>query len=110
MRQVGNKFWPGFNVGQGRDFTLFALKDGIVHFTRDENLGRTYVIVSQRLGQCSQQRPALLLDEKGQEVKTRTGKYSVPNVQLISDNGLPVKRIPNTQVHKIPKIVNFQSL
>ena len=32
VRQKGSKFHPGLNVGQGRDFTLFALKDGIVNF------------------------------------------------------------------------------
>lgn len=32
VRQCGNKFHPGRNVGQGRDFTLFALTDGIVSF------------------------------------------------------------------------------
>jgi large subunit ribosomal protein L27 len=32
VRQVGNKFWPGVNVGQGRDFTLFAKIDGIVQY------------------------------------------------------------------------------
>jgi len=32
LRQCGTKFMPGFNVGMGRDFTLFALKDGIVKF------------------------------------------------------------------------------
>ena len=32
--QVGNKFHPGANVGQGRDFTLFALKPGVVEFDR----------------------------------------------------------------------------
>lgn len=32
VRQKGNKFFPGRNVGQGRDFTLFALKDGVVSF------------------------------------------------------------------------------
>lgn len=35
VRQVGNKFHPGSNVGQGRDFTLFALKDGVVEFDRN---------------------------------------------------------------------------
>ncbi|HMO52327.1 MAG TPA: 50S ribosomal protein L27 [Kiritimatiellia bacterium] len=35
VRQVGNKFHPGRNVGQGRDFTLFALRDGVVEFDRD---------------------------------------------------------------------------
>ncbi len=34
VRQLGTKFVPGVNVGQGRDFTLFALKDGIVEFDR----------------------------------------------------------------------------
>ena len=32
VRQLGTKFRPGKNVGQGKDYTLFALKDGIVHF------------------------------------------------------------------------------
>jgi large subunit ribosomal protein L27 len=35
VRQLGTKFHPGRNVGQGRDFTLFALKDGVVKFDRD---------------------------------------------------------------------------
>ncbi|HVU37463.1 MAG TPA: 50S ribosomal protein L27 [Opitutales bacterium] len=30
MRQTGTKMHPGDNVGLGRDFTLFALKDGTV--------------------------------------------------------------------------------
>lgn len=32
VRQKGTKFFPGENVGMGRDFTLFALKDGKVVF------------------------------------------------------------------------------
>lgn len=35
VRQVGNKFHPGSNVGQGRDFTLFALKPGVVEFDKN---------------------------------------------------------------------------
>lgn len=35
VRQVGTKFVPGANVGMGRDYTLFALRDGIVEFDRD---------------------------------------------------------------------------
>ncbi len=34
IRQLGNKFHPGTGVGQGRDFTLFALVDGQVMFDR----------------------------------------------------------------------------
>jgi large subunit ribosomal protein L27 len=32
VRQCGTKFFPGCNVGMGRDFTLFATADGQVHF------------------------------------------------------------------------------
>lgn len=32
IRQKGTRFQPGLFVGQGRDFTLFALKDGVVSF------------------------------------------------------------------------------
>ncbi len=34
VRQVGNRFHPGRNVGQGKDYTLFALVDGVVQFDR----------------------------------------------------------------------------
>ncbi len=32
VRQLGTKFHPGKNVGMGRDYTLFALMDGVVAF------------------------------------------------------------------------------
>ncbi len=32
VRQRGTKWHPGFNVGLGKDYTLFALKDGTVQF------------------------------------------------------------------------------
>ena len=35
VRQLGNKFHPGSNVGQGKDYTLFALVDGVVQFDRE---------------------------------------------------------------------------
>lgn len=35
VRQVGNTFHPGKGVGQGKDFTLFALVNGKVAFDRD---------------------------------------------------------------------------
>ncbi|MGC4005890.1 MAG: 50S ribosomal protein L27 [Pirellulales bacterium] len=34
VRQVGNKFHAGRNVGQGSDYTLFALQDGTVEFDK----------------------------------------------------------------------------
>jgi large subunit ribosomal protein L27 len=44
VRQRGTKFWPGDNVGIGRDHTLFATAEGAVKFVtkRDD---RTYVTV-----------------------------------------------------------------
>jgi len=32
VRQLGTVFHPGKNVGIGRDFTLYALVDGVVRF------------------------------------------------------------------------------
>lgn len=32
VRQRGTKFFPGTNVGLGKDFTLFAKVDGIVKY------------------------------------------------------------------------------
>jgi large subunit ribosomal protein L27 len=34
VRQLGTKFHAGANVGQGKDYTLFALTDGVVMFDR----------------------------------------------------------------------------
>jgi large subunit ribosomal protein L27 len=34
VRQVGTRFVGGSGVGQGKDFTLFALVDGVVKFDR----------------------------------------------------------------------------
>ncbi|MCZ6478183.1 MAG: 50S ribosomal protein L27 [Gemmatimonadetes bacterium] len=33
VRQRGTRIHPGRNVGRGRDDTLFALADGVVHFS-----------------------------------------------------------------------------
>ena len=44
VRQRGTKFYPGTNVGMGKDHTLFALTDGIVRF-HDGKLSRKYVSV-----------------------------------------------------------------
>ncbi len=32
VRQRGTKIYPGSNVGMGKDYTLFALCDGVVKF------------------------------------------------------------------------------
>ena len=35
LRQCGTKFHPGKNAGIGRDFTIFALIDGVVEFVKE---------------------------------------------------------------------------
>ena len=37
VRQRGTKFYPGENVGIGRDHTLFALTEGTVEFSTRRN-------------------------------------------------------------------------
>ncbi len=44
VRQRGTKFYPGTNVGMGRDHTLFAKSAGVVAF-QHKALGRTYISV-----------------------------------------------------------------
>ncbi|MFA7439701.1 MAG: 50S ribosomal protein L27 [Sphingomonadaceae bacterium] len=44
VRQRGTKFYPGVNVGIGRDHTLFATVDGRVRF-HDGKLGRKYISI-----------------------------------------------------------------
>ena len=44
VRQRGTQWWPGSNVGMGRDHTLFALTPGAVQFTTKRG-GRCYVSI-----------------------------------------------------------------
>jgi len=45
VRQRGTKFYPGENVGMGKDHTLFALTAGNVEFATKRDK-RTYVTVA----------------------------------------------------------------
>ena len=45
VRQRGTKFKPGNNVGCGKDFTLFALTDGVVQFDQPEGKQKRISIV-----------------------------------------------------------------
>ena len=45
LRQRGTVYHPGKNVGVGKDFTLFALADGVVEFKKRKN-NRTFVSVN----------------------------------------------------------------
>ncbi len=48
VRQRGTKYYPGANVGIGKDHTLFALTGGTVAF-RDGKLGRKFVCVDMAI-------------------------------------------------------------
>ncbi|MFL9485159.1 50S ribosomal protein L27 [Chitinophagaceae bacterium LWZ2-11] len=45
VRQRGTQYHPGKNVGLGRDFTLFALTDGVVEFRKGKD-SKTTVFVN----------------------------------------------------------------
>jgi large subunit ribosomal protein L27 len=44
VRQRGTKFFPGTNVGRGKDDTLFAMIAGVVRYKDRGRLGRTISI------------------------------------------------------------------
>lgn len=44
IRQVGNRWHPGKNVGQGKDYTLFSLIEGHVMF---DQKGRRINVISK---------------------------------------------------------------
>lgn len=52
VRQRGSKFKAGLNVGVGRDFTLFALRDGVVKFQDKGGKGR-FVSVASAPGEAA---------------------------------------------------------
>lgn len=48
VRQVGNLFFPGEHIVQGRDFTLLAKKSGFVKFHKGWK-NRTYISIVDTL-------------------------------------------------------------
>jgi large subunit ribosomal protein L27 len=56
VRQCGTKWHPGTGVGLGRDYTIYALVDGVVQF---EHRNKTQLKISVV---PVQQAPAVLLD------------------------------------------------
>ena len=45
LRQRGTVYHPGKNVGLGKDYTIFALADGVVEFKKGKG-NRTFVSVA----------------------------------------------------------------
>ncbi len=48
VRQTGTKIHAGRHVGMGRDFTLFALEDGVVRYQQSKN--RTVAVIQPPSG------------------------------------------------------------
>lgn len=44
VRQHGTHFHPGENVRKGRDNTLYAVADGVIHFNTARGLKRVHVL------------------------------------------------------------------
>ena len=53
VRQRGTRWYPGTNVGLGKDHTLFALTNGRVCF-RDGKLGRKYVHIETMMPEAAE--------------------------------------------------------
>ena len=58
VRQVGSNFHAGENVGSGKDFTLFALKDGHVKFLRKGPRKRRFISIVPLEAQVQEQAAA----------------------------------------------------
>ncbi|MDX2007471.1 MAG: 50S ribosomal protein L27 [Meiothermus sp.] len=52
VRQRGTKFQAGAGVGQGRDFTLFALVSGVVKFKDKGRMGRFVLVQAPELAKA----------------------------------------------------------
>lgn len=59
VRQRGNKHFPGENVAQGKDDTLYALTDGVVYFHKVPATRARYLCSALRLTQLRQRRLTL---------------------------------------------------
>jgi large subunit ribosomal protein L27 len=46
LRQRSLKIQPGKNIGQGRDYTLYALSDGYIHFDSIQKLAKQYKVLT----------------------------------------------------------------
>ena len=67
VRQRGTQFYPGNNVGLGKDYTIFATADGVVNFETKHG-GRKYINVVEQ---------AKKVAPKKVEVKTETAEKKV---------------------------------
>lgn len=86
IRQKGNKFFAGEGVGTGKDFTLFALKNGIVKFTEKRLKkfdGRIYkdkmvnVVPATTVAKVKTEKPTRKVTKKVEKKVTKKAKTAV---------------------------------
>ncbi len=53
VRQRGTRFHPGRNVGLGKDYTIYALIDGVVTFERKDKLRKKVSVYPLEVAQES---------------------------------------------------------
>ncbi len=53
VRQCGTRVFPGVNVGVGKDWTLFALIDGVVKYGRKGKTGKKVSILPETVSIAS---------------------------------------------------------
>jgi len=64
VRQLGTKIHPGKNVGTGKDWTLFALVDGIVKYERQgKNRRRVSIVPSDSASPSASPSASMIPDD-----------------------------------------------
>ena len=120
VRQRGTKFHPGENVGMGKDFTIFALKDGTVSFKKRKS-NRTFVSILPFTE--IEERPAKIKASKTPVAKETTKEENVaesgtnddlkivegigPKIEsLLNEAGINTwSDLANTEVDKVREIL-----
>lgn len=73
VRQRGSRVYPGLNVGMGKDYTLFALCDGVVKFEDRDRRGKKRVCIvpmtAEKVAPAKKVAKAEIKEEKVAEVK-----------------------------------------
>merc|ERR1712157_256779 len=64
VRQRGTKFYPGENVGIGKDYTLYAKCEGVVQFEYKSKRNRQYVTVKSLPEDDEGKTPTMLAQQK----------------------------------------------
>ena len=84
MRQRGARYKPGENVGIGRDYTLYALVDGFVEFTR-QRLPRPRTWIRVVPGTAEQHRARVAARVERRNNPTRMGVWQKTQAGMFAE-------------------------